>query len=260
MSRRTSKVKKMINANKLPQHIAIIMDGNGRWARKKFMPRTMGHTAGMTALKRVVIAASEMGIPILTVFAFSTENWKRPEEEVNYLMNLLVEYLHKELDELHQNEVQINMLGDHKSLPLKCQKEIDVAIAKTAYNKGMVFNIALNYGARDEILLAIKGLLTKVNAGEISPTGISEEMFSGLLYTKDIPDPDLLIRTAGEKRISNFLLWQIAYSELWFTDVLWPDFTEEDLWQAIYDYQQRDRRFGGLSVKQDDNNVKRTYY
>lgn len=241
--------KSLINPQELPHHIAIIMDGNGRWAKRKFMPRTMGHRAGMSSLKKVVIAASDIGIPILTVFAFSTENWKRPVEEVSYLMNLLVEYLHKELEELHKNNVRINMLGDHDTLPQNCQNEIDIAIAKTANNTGMLFNIALNYGARDEMLSAIKILLTKVQTNEISVDNITEEMFNSLLYTKGIADPDLLIRTADEKRISNFLLWQIAYSELWFTDVLWPDFTEQELWQAIYDYQQRDRRFGGLSLK-----------
>lgn len=241
--------KNLINPQRLPRHIAIIMDGNGRWAERKFMPRTMGHRAGMGSLKKVVIAASDLNIPILTVFAFSTENWKRPAEEVNYLMNLLVEYLRKELDELHKNNVRINMLGDLKNLPEYCQKEIVDAIQKTADNKGMLFNIALNYGARDEMLSAIKILVERANKNEISADNITEEIFTSLLYTKGIADPDLLIRTAGEKRISNFLLWQIAYSELWFTDVLWPDFTEKDFWQAIYDYQQRDRRFGGLSLK-----------
>lgn len=241
--------KNLINPQKLPNHIAIIMDGNGRWAEKKFMPRTMGHRAGMGSLKKVVTAASNLNIPILTVFAFSTENWKRPVEEVDYLMNLLVEYMRKELDELHKNNIRINMLGNLDTLPEFCQREILAAIQKTANNKGMLFNIALNYGARDEMLSAVKKLVDKVLSNEISADNITEEIFTSLLYTKDIPDPDLLIRTAGEKRISNFLLWQIAYTELWFTNVLWPDFTEKDLWQAIYEYQQRDRRFGGLSHK-----------
>ncbi len=249
MSKGTSNIKKLINPEKIPRHIAIIMDGNGRWAKKKFMPRTMGHRAGMTSLKKVVMAASELKIPILTVFAFSTENWKRPEEEVSYLMNLLVEYLNKELEELHQNNIKIQMLGDNQNLPNNCSLEIERAIAKTANNKGMVFNIALNYGARDEILSAVKILYGKILTKEIMPEDVNEELFSSCLSTCGLIDPDLLIRTAGEKRISNFLLWQIAYSELWFTDVLWPDFTEGDLWKAIYDYQQRDRRFGGLSLK-----------
>lgn len=233
----------------MPQHIAIIMDGNGRWAKKRFMPRSIGHRAGMNSLKDIVTAASKIGIPILTVFAFSTENWKRPTEEVEYLMNLLIEYLHRELDELHKNNVRINMLGDYKNLPLNCQVEIDVAIKKTANNKGMVFNIALNYGARDEMLSAIRILIEKAQANEIGVDDLTEEMFNSLLYTNGIVDPDLLIRTAGEKRISNFLLWQIAYSELWFTETLWPDFTKQEFYQAIYDFQQRDRRFGGISPK-----------
>lgn len=249
MSKTNINYKNLINPQKLPRHIAIIMDGNGRWAKKKLMPRTMGHRAGMGSLKKVVMAASNLNIPILTVFAFSTENWKRPVEEVDYLMNLLVEYLRKELDELHENDVCIKMLGDHKTLPESCQKEIADAIEKTADNKGLIFNIALNYGARDEMLSAMKILVEKASKNEISPQDITEEKFTSLLYTKGIADPDLLIRTAGEKRISNFLLWQIAYTELWFTDVLWPDFTEKDLWQAIYEYQQRDRRFGGLSLR-----------
>lgn len=249
MSKGTSNIKKLINPEKIPRHIAIIMDGNGRWAKKKFMPRTMGHRAGMTSLKKVVMAASELKIPILTVFAFSTENWKRPEEEVSYLMNLLVEYLNKELEELHQNNIKIQMLGNNQNLPNNCSLEIDKAIAKTANNKGMVFNIALNYGARDEILSAVKTLYGKIQTKEIMLEDINEKLFSSYLSTSGMVDPDLLIRTAGEKRISNFLLWQIAYSELWFTKVLWPDFTEGDLWKAIYDYQQRDRRFGGLSLK-----------
>lgn len=249
LSTEQSDYKSLINPEKLPHHIAIIMDGNGRWAKNKFMPRTLGHKAGMSALKRIVKASSQMGIAILTVFAFSTENWKRPDEEVNYLMNLLVEYLHKELDELHKNKVRINMLGNPQTLPLICQREIENAIKKTAQNQGMIFNIALNYGARDEILNAVKSFIVHCETSKISPDNLTEEMLSNLLYTKDIADPDLLIRTAGEKRISNFLLWQIAYSELWFTDILWPDFTEKDLWEAIYDYQQRNRRFGGLSSK-----------
>ncbi|HZK42799.1 MAG TPA: isoprenyl transferase [Syntrophomonadaceae bacterium] len=249
MKKHKANYKKLINLQKMPQHIAIIMDGNGRWAKKRFMPRSIGHRAGMNSLKDIVTAASKIGIPILTVFAFSTENWKRPTEEVEYLMNLLIEYLHRELDELHKNNVRINMLGDYKNLPLNCQVEIDVAIKKTANNKGMVFNIALNYGARDEMLSAIRILIEKAQANEIGVDDLTEEMFNSLLYTNGIVDPDLLIRTAGEKRISNFLLWQIAYSELWFTETLWPDFTKQEFYQAIYDFQQRDRRFGGISPK-----------
>jgi len=223
------------------------MDGNGRWARKKLMPRSMGHRAGMKALKEVVKACVEIGIPILTVFAFSTENWKRPLEEVNYLMRLLVEYLHKEIEELNNNNICINILGDYSSLPQECRLGIEEALAVTSRNSGLVFNIALNYGSRKEILRAVKIMAGKIMSGEIEQENISEETFSDFLFTKGLPDPDLLIRTAGEMRISNFLLWQIAYAELWFTDCLWPDFSRDEFFRAIWEYQQRDRRFGGIN-------------
>ena len=242
-------------AERLPRHIAIIMDGNGRWAKKRLMPRTMGHRAGMTALKRVVKACAEVGISYLTVFAFSTENWRRPFEEVDYLMDLLVEYLSRELMELHDNNVKINILGDIGILPERCTVEMDRAVKTTAANTGLVFNIALNYGGRHEILTTVKKLAAGVAAGQIDIEDITEDLFAGQLFTAGIPDPDLLIRTAGEMRISNFLLWQIAYTEIWVTDRLWPDFRKEDLLAAISDYQRRDRRYGGLS-KQDKDDVK----
>ncbi len=244
-----------IKSDKLPRHIAIIMDGNGRWARKKLMPRSMGYRAGMKALKEVVKACVEIGIPILTVFAFSTENWKRPAEEINYLMNLLVEFLHKELKELNDNNIRINILGDYNYLSEKCRVGIEKALAVTGSNSGLIFNIALNYGSRKEILRAVKLMVDKLATGEIET--ITEEMFSDFLFTKGLPDPDLLIRTAGEMRISNFLLWQIAYTELWFTDCLWPDFSREEFFRAIWEYQQRDRRFGGISSsnRQDEKYV-----
>lgn len=238
------------NNDNLPKHIAIIMDGNGRWARKKLMPRTMGHRAGMAALKRIVKACVKIELPVLTVFAFSTENWKRPEDEVNYLMKLLVEFVNKELSELHEQNVRINVIGDYLNLPLECQLSIDKAINLTKHNNGMVFNIAINYGARLEILKAVKEIAWAVKENNILPDDIDETLFSEFLFTRGMPDPDLLIRTAGEMRISNFLLWQIAYSEIWITDKLWPDFSEEDLWQAIKEFQKRERRFGGLIMKE----------
>lgn len=231
----------------MPHHIAVIMDGNGRWAKKRLMPRTMGHRAGMAALKRLVRAMGEMNIPYLTVFAFSTENWRRPAEEVDYLMNLLVEYLLKELQELHENNVKVNILGDYLSLPLRCRVGLEDALRKTRHNTGLNFNIALNYGARHEILTAVRKAATLVQSGQLRAEAIDERLFSSLLFTADLPDPDLLIRTAGEMRISNFLLWQIAYTEIWVTERLWPDFTENDLLQAISSYKSRERRFGGLS-------------
>jgi undecaprenyl diphosphate synthase len=223
------------------------MDGNGRWAKKKFMPRTMGHRAGMTALRKTVETCSNMGISVLTVFAFSTENWKRPFEEVDYLMKLLIEFLNKEINELHQENVKIRVLGDYELLPAECQVEINRALELTGNNTGMIFNIAVNYGARSEIIRGVTKIAEKLLNHDISLEEVNEELFSDYLYTTGLPDPDLLIRTAGEKRISNFLLWQIAYSELWVTDTLWPDFERDHLIEAIYDYQQRNRKFGGLS-------------
>lgn len=239
-------------ARDMPRHIAIIMDGNGRWARRRLMPRTMGHRAGMTTLKKVVESCVELKVPVLTVFAFSTENWRRPRDEVNYLMNLLIEFLHKELQELHSNNIQINILGDYKVLPDKCTNELDSAIQLTCNNDGLIFNIALNYGSRNEIIQAIREISRKVERGELTPDQITEKLFNQMLYTRNLPDPDLLIRTAGEMRISNFLLWQIAYTELWITDRLWPDFTRDDLLAAIEDFRKRDRRFGGLNEKNQD--------
>lgn len=244
------KLEELVDRNNLPRHIAIIMDGNGRWAGKRLMPRTLGHRAGIASLKEVVRACSDLGVSILTVFAFSTENWKRPLQEVDYLMKLLVEYLHRELNELHANAVRINILGEYNSLPQQCQLEIAEALQITRDNRGLCFNIALNYGSRAEIIAAVKTLAAEILAGEISWEEISEESFAAYLTTAGMSDPDLLIRTAGEMRISNFLLWQIAYTELWVTDCLWPDFSREHLMQAIWDYQQRDRRFGGLSNRQ----------
>ncbi|MDD2620790.1 MAG: isoprenyl transferase [Syntrophomonadaceae bacterium] len=256
MVKKNNSYEKLIQADNLPCHIAIIMDGNGRWAHKRLLPRTMGHRAGMNTLKEIVRACSDLGIKILTVYAFSTENWKRPWEEVDYLMKLLVEFLRKEINELNQNQVRIKVLGNYNSLPLVCQAEIEDAINTTNNNSGLLFNIALNYGSRQEILGAVKNLAQQIASGEINPDMISEESISRQLYTKDIPDPDLLIRTAGEMRISNFLLWQIAYTELWITECLWPEFTKDDLLHAIWDYQQRDRRFGGLnSERQDEINA-----
>lgn len=237
----------IIKSNPLPRHVAIIMDGNGRWAQKRLLPRSMGHRAGMASLKEIVKAVDELTIPCLTVFAFSTENWKRPMTEVDFLMNLLVEFLQKELDELHQKNVQIRVMGDFTVLPGECQAEIENAIKKTRSNKGLVFNIAINYGSRLEIITTIKQFARKVMANEINIEDLNEKSFSSWLFSGDMPDPDLLIRTAGERRISNFMLWQIAYSEIVISETLWPDFSRNDLFMAVREYQGRDRRFGGLS-------------
>lgn len=231
---------------RLPKHIAIIMDGNGRWAKKRGLPRVMGHKVGMNAIKETVKACSDLGIKILTVYAFSTENWKRPKDEVSYLMNLLVEYLHKEIGELHRNNVKIKVLGDIEVLPEQTRKEIREALRLTENNGGLQFNIALNYGGRAEILNACKSLTKLVKEGVYDTEQIDEELFSKYLYTGSDTDPDLIIRTSGEQRLSNFLLWQCAYSEFVFIDELWPDFNRDTLISAIKKYQNRDRRFGAI--------------
>lgn len=239
-------LKSVIDFNNLPKHIAIIMDGNGRWAKKRFLPRNFGHQEGMERVIEIVAAASNLGIKHLTLYAFSTENWKRPLEEIQGLMNILVLYIRKELDKLHNNNVKLNILGDIEKLPKFAKDEVIKAINKTNNNTGMVLNIGLNYGGRDEIIYGIKKLLRDKELGNISIEDLNESNFSNYLYTKGQPDPDLLIRPSGELRISNFMLYQIAYTEFWFSNILWPDFTEKHLLMAIKDYQNRNRRFGGV--------------
>lgn len=235
-----------IDKSRLPRHIAIIMDGNGRWAQKRGMPRTAGHRAGIKTVKKVIEFCSQLGIKYLTLYTFSTENWKRPEKEVNALFKLLVYYLRREIVELDENNVRLNFIGDISSFDKDIKTEIDRAKAALAHNSGLIVNLALNYGGRAEILNAVKGIIRDMKKLNITADEIDEALFSKYIYTAGMPDPDLLIRTGGEYRVSNFLLWQIAYSELWYTDVLWPDFSEKDLLSAIADYQDRDRRFGGL--------------
>ncbi|MFT9494973.1 isoprenyl transferase [Anaerosolibacter sp.] len=235
-----------INLTRIPEHVAIIMDGNGRWAKKRGLPRTAGHKAGVEALRDIIRTSSQLGIKYLSLYAFSTENWKRPEDEVNALMQLLVMYLRKEVQELHENNVKINIIGDIDGLPKSAQEEIHSAFELTQNNQGLIVNIALNYGGRSEIIHAIKVLARKVKNNELEIESIDEEIFSGFLYTAGIPDPDLLIRPSGELRVSNFLLWQIAYSEFWFSNIYWPDFSGKHLMKAIIDYQKRDRRYGGV--------------
>lgn len=235
-----------INLDNLPRHIAIIMDGNGRWAKKRFLPRTAGHKEGVERVKEIVEAVGNIGIPYLTLYAFSTENWGRPKEEIDALMKLLVEYLRKELNTLHKNNVKINILGDLERLPDLPKREVYKAVETTKNNIKMQLNIALNYGGRYEIINGIKSLILDVQNNRIKLDDIDEELFKNYLFTKDQPDPDLLIRPSGEKRISNFLLYQIAYTEFVFTDVYWPDFTTEELYKSIIEYQSRKRRFGGI--------------
>ncbi len=230
----------------MPNHVAIIMDGNGRWAKKRGLPRIAGHKEGMNVVKEIVKAARNSNVQILTLYAFSTENWKRPKSEVDFLMKLPKEFLHIYLPELMENKVRINTIGDFEALPDHTKEAIHYAKEKTKNNDGLLLNFALNYGSRFEIMRAIKQVMTDIDGSKLSMDNLDESTFSEYLYTKDLTDPDLLIRTSGEQRLSNFLLWQVAYSEFWFTDVLWPDFTEEIFNNALHDYQQRKRRYGGI--------------
>lgn len=235
-----------IDLSNIPTHIAIIMDGNGRWAKERLLPRTLGHKAGVEAIRSVIKEGSNLGVKHITLYAFSTENWKRPKLEVEALMNLLNTYLKKELKELHENNVKITTIGDIEVLPIKSLEAVNNAINTTKDNTGLNLNIALNYGSRNDIKNAVVDIVKNCKSGKIDIEDINEDMISNYLSTKSIPDPDLIIRTSGEQRISNFLLWELAYSEFYFTDVYWPDFNEEELRKAIYVYQSRDRRFGGL--------------
>lgn len=228
----------------IPAHIAIIMDGNGRWAKKRFMPRLIGHKYGVETVRTVVKYCNKIGVKYLTLYAFSTENWNRPADEVNGLMDLLVTYLRSELDELHENGVRINLIGHIEDMPTAARAELERSMEKTASNQGLTLNLALNYGGRDEIRRGVQAIAQRVQNGELKPEDISDETISDSLYTKGQDDPDLIIRTSGEIRVSNFLLWQLAYSEFYFTEVLWPDFNEKELDKAIEEYNQRNRRYG----------------
>jgi undecaprenyl diphosphate synthase len=229
---------------RLPRHVAIIMDGNGRWARKKSLDRIRGHMKGIEAVRAAVTACRELGIEFLTLYAFSMENWKRPGKEVSALMNLLRKYLRAELDEMLENNIRLRAIGDLDSLPLGAHQTLIETVEKTAHCDTMVLTLALSYSGRNEIISAIRRLMAEGKDRGIRPEQISEETLSDYLWTKDIPDPDLLIRTSGEYRISNFLLWQIAYTEIYVTETLWPDFGKEDLIKALLNYQSRQRRFG----------------
>lgn len=239
--------KSSINLEKLPRHIAVIMDGNGRWAKEHGMPRVFGHRNGVKAVRETTEACAELGVKYLTLYAFSTENWNRPEAEVNALMALLVETIKGEVKTLNENGIRLRAIGDVSRLPEKSRKALQEAIDGTKDNPRMTLVLALNYSAKWEIVEAARKLAIKAQSGELSPEEINETAFADALSTSGIPDPELLIRTSGENRISNFLLWQIAYSELYFTPTLWPDFRKEHLYQAILDFQSRERRFGKTS-------------
>lgn len=235
-----------IDPQHVPAHVAIIMDGNGRWANRRGLPRIAGHHSGMSAVKRITMAANDIGVKILTLYAFSTENWKRPKDEVDYLMKLPQEFLAIELDELIANNVRIGMIGNREGLPEHTLRAIEEAERQTCDNTGLLLQFALNYGSRAEMVRGVQWIAQQVEQGLLHADEITEELFSSTLLTKDLPDPDLLIRTSGELRISNFMLWQIAYSELAFVDVYWPDFTKEQFLEIIAQYQQRNRRFGAI--------------
>ncbi|WP_428909931.1 isoprenyl transferase [Niallia sp. Krafla_26] len=229
-----------------PEHIAIIMDGNGRWAQRRGMPRFAGHKEGLSTVVKIVKAAVKCKVKALTLYTFSTENWKRPKSEVDFILRLPKEFLHVYLPDLMANNVRIKTIGDIEKLPLHTREAVQYAMDRTRDNDGLQLNFALNYGSRHELLNAMKAMYTDLNDGKLSWDDVDEQHFSCYLDTADLPDPDLLIRTGGEKRLSNYLLWQLAYTEFWFTDVLWPDFTEKDFFQALEEYRQRKRRFGGL--------------
>ncbi len=234
---------RQVNFDQLPAHIAIIMDGNGRWAAQRHLPRVEGHRAGIDSVRDVVETSARLGIQVLTLFAFSVENWKRPRTEVNMLMTLLKRYIRLELGTLRRNNIRFRVIGRQEELSADVQDELAAGIRNTESNTGMLFNIALNYGGRAEIVDAARRAITS----GLKPEELDENRFASLLYTAGQPDPDLLIRTSGEMRISNFLLWQIAYAEIWVTDTFWPDFRRRDLLTAILDYQKRDRRYGGIT-------------
>tara|TARA_R110002072_G_scaffold266303_2_gene425207 strand:+ start:4693 stop:5442 length:750 start_codon:yes stop_codon:yes gene_type:complete len=242
-----------LDINNTPDHVAIIMDGNGRWAKKQGECRLFGHNIGVESVREVLKGAQESNVKYLTLYAFSTENWSRPKEEVNGLMNLLVHTISNEVDELNKNNVCISTIGDLDGLPGDCKSEMISAYDKTKSNTGVHLILALNYSAKWELMNAVKSIANKVKNNSLEISGINEQVFANELTTKGIPDPELLIRTSGEHRVSNFLLWQIAYSEFYFTEILWPDFNRENLYEAILDYQSRERRFGMVSEQIEKN-------
>ena len=245
----------VLDPHRIPRHVAIIMDGNGRWAKKRNLPRIMGHKAGSESVKKIVTAARELDLEVLTLYAFSTENWKRPSLEVQGLMALLKAYLKSELNNMLKNNVSLRCLGDIDKLPADVRKTLDLVIRETSNMKegsaGLILNLALSYGSRAEIVRAARIMAEKCMAGQFAPEDFNEELFAAHLYTEGLPNPDLLIRTGGESRLSNFLLWQASYAEIYITETMWPDFNEESLIEAIRDYQSRERRFGktGEQVK-----------
>ena len=248
--------KEQIDLNKIPLHVAIIMDGNGRWAAQRGNDRIFGHQHGVDSVRASIKAAAEIGVKFLTLYAFSTENWNRPKLEVDALMSLMVRVIKSESDDLLKNNVRLKVIGDLNSLPPKVKIEVDNMVEKLSMNTGLTVVMALSYSSRWEIINAVKSIVSDVKKGKIEPDNISQELFPDYLSTAKIPDPELMIRTSGEERLSNFLLWQLAYAELYFTSRLWPDFSKEDFWEAIYIYQHRERRFGKTSEQIKNPNSK----
>ena len=246
IDKRNCYLSKKIDKKKVPEHVAIIMDGNGRWATKKGLPRTYGHKKGVIVLKEILKASKKLGCKVITVYAFSTENWTRPTKEVDFLINLFSEVLRNEIEEIHEESAKIKFIGDLTPFPETLKKIISNSESITKNNNKFLLNVCINYGGRQEIVKVAKKLALKSSTGEIKPGEVNEELFNSELLTSGIKDPELLIRTSGEKRISNFLLWQLAYSEIYISDVLWPDFNEFEFLKAIIDYQSRNRRFGGI--------------
>ena len=240
------KLSNEIDKQRIPEHVAIIMDGNGRWATKKGLPRSFGHNKGVSVLKEIIKVSKKLGCKVLTVYAFSTENWTRPSKEVDFLINLFEKVLKKEIDEIHQELIKIKFIGDLSPFPESLKSIINSSEALTQNNINFTLNVCVNYGGRQEIVKVAKEIAQKSFSGEIQPSDVNEELFNAELLTQGIRDPELLIRTSGEKRISNFLLWQLAYSEIYISDVFWPDFDEFEFLKAIIDYQSRNRRFGGI--------------
>jgi len=246
IDKKKSDLLKRIDNQKVPEHVAIIMDGNGRWATKKGLPRSFGHKQGVSVLKEILKSSKKLGCKVLTVYAFSTENWTRPAKEINFLINLFSEVLKNEINKIHEESTKIKFIGDLTPFPEMLKKIISSSESLTKNNNEFLFNVCVNYGGRQEIVKVAKEIALKSSSGEIKPSEVDEELFNSELLTRGINDPELLIRTSGEKRLSNFLLWQLAYSEIYISDVLWPDFNEYEFLKAIVDYQSRNRRFGGI--------------
>lgn len=247
LTREEEPLLRNLDADRLPRHIAVIMDGNGRWAQRRHLPRVAGHRAGVQSARTVIETCARLGIPALTLYAFSMENWRRPKAEIDFLMHLLREYLRRELPLIHRNNIRLLVIGRHDQLPREVRDDIDRAMEQTAGNTGMKLTVALNYGGRAELVDAFNQILDHVRHNGLAAARVDEEMISQYLYTAGLPDPDLLIRTSGEMRVSNFLLWQIAYAEIYVTETLWPDFSRAQLYEALLEYQKRERRYGGLA-------------